>query len=57
MTDPVIIQSGFTYERTMITKHFEKNGAFDPFTRQEVDPKIMISNIFIKKATQDFLDQ
>jgi len=33
MEDPVIIQSGFTYERKAIAQHFSKNGAFDPVTR------------------------
>lgn len=55
MDDPVIIQSGFTYERKMIELHFEKNGTFDPVTRDEVDPSIMISNIYLKKAADDFL--
>ena len=39
----------------MITLHFEKNGYFDPVTRDEVDPKIMIPNIHLKKASDDFL--
>jgi len=33
MEDPVIIGSGFTYERSAILKHFEANGAYDPMTR------------------------
>ena len=55
MNDPVIIQSGFTYERKMILLHFYKNGNFDPITREEVDPMIMIGNIYLKKAADDFL--
>lgn len=34
MEDPVVIQSGHTYEKAMIEKHFKKNGATDPITRQ-----------------------
>ena len=34
MKDPVIIQSGHTYEKAMIEKHFRMLGAFDPVTRQ-----------------------
>ena len=33
MKDPVVIQSGHTYEKAMIEKHFKKNGATDPITR------------------------
>jgi hypothetical protein len=33
MEDPVIIQSGFTFERKCIETHFKMNGAFDPITR------------------------
>lgn len=55
MDEPVLLQSGFTYEKSEITKHFEKNGNFDPMTREEVDPKVLILNKQIKQATQDFL--
>ena len=33
MTDPVQVDSGFTYERAAITKHFKMNGNTDPMTR------------------------
>ena len=33
MEQPVIIQSGFTYEKKALMKHFETNGYFDPITR------------------------
>jgi len=57
MQDPVVIQSGHTYERDMISKHFKMNGAFDPITRQEVDPSVMIPNHMLKKASENFLTQ
>lgn len=57
MDEPVILQSGFTYEKAEISKHFEKNGNFDPMTREEVDPNVLILNKQIKQATQDFLMQ
>ena len=38
MDEPVILESGFTYEKAEIMKHFEKNGNFDPMTREEVNP-------------------
>lgn len=33
MEEPVIIQSGFTYEKKAIIKHFQINGCTDPITR------------------------
>ena len=39
----------------MIATHFEKNGAFDPVTRDIVDKNVMISNHHLKKASDDFL--
>jgi len=36
MHEPVILSSGFTYEKSAILKHFEVNGAFDPMTREPV---------------------
>jgi hypothetical protein len=33
MEDPVIIESGFTYEKKAILRHFQTNGNFDPITR------------------------
>ena len=33
MDEPVVIQSGHTYEKAMIIKHFSIQGAFDPVTR------------------------
>jgi len=48
MNDPVIIESGFTYEKEQIKKHFEMNGNFDPMTREEVNPTVLIINRNIK---------
>ena len=48
MEEPVVLQSGFTYEKEQILKHFEYNGNIDPMTREEVDPKILIENKNIK---------
>ena len=39
----------------MITLHFEKNGTFDPVTREVVNQTIMVPNIHLKKASDDFL--
>ena len=55
MDEPVVIQSGHTYEKAMIEKHFQMSGAFDPITRQQVDPNVLIPNHMLKKAGEDFL--
>ena len=31
------------------------SGAFDPITRQQVDPNVLIPNHMLKKAGEDFL--
>ena len=36
--------------------HFEKNGTFDPVTRDQVDKNIMVPNLHLKKASDDFLN-
>lgn len=55
MTEPVVLTSGFTYEKAQIIQHFRVNGNFDPLTREEVDPNLLIPNRNIKQATQEFL--
>ena len=55
MDEPVVIQSGFTYEKKMILLHFSNGNRFCPISRQDVDPNYMIPNHNIRKATEDFL--
>lgn len=55
MENPVILESGFTYEKREILRHFQYNGNIDPLTREEVDPRVLIPNKNIKQAIQDFL--
>jgi STIP1 family protein 1 len=55
MVEPVVISSGFTYEKSEIQKHFQINGNFDPLNREEVDGKLMITNFNIKHATEEYL--
>lgn len=54
MEDPVITDSGQTYERSAIEEHMERNGKTDPFTRQPIKGPLYPC-ITIKKAIQDFL--
>ena len=55
MEEPVILESGFTYEKEKILEHFQYNGSFDPITREKVNPEVLIFNKHIKQASQDFL--
>jgi hypothetical protein len=55
LCDPVVIESGFTFEREQIERHFQRNGASCPVTRQQVNPKLLIANQHIKQAATDFL--
>lgn len=55
MEEPVTLESGFTYEKESIIKHFETNGNFDPMTREDVNPAILIPNKSLKYASQDYL--
>ncbi|CDW77754.1 u-box domain protein [Stylonychia lemnae] len=57
MEQPVVIQSGFTYEKSAILKHFQINGNIDPITRQSVDPNILIPNHYLKQATEYYLER
>lgn len=54
MEDPVMTDSGQTYERQAIEFHLQKNGKADPFTRQPIKGPLY-PNISIRKAVQDFL--
>eukprot|EP01017_Pseudomicrothorax_dubius_P029229 TRINITY_DN3532_c0_g1_i3.p2 TRINITY_DN3532_c0_g1~~TRINITY_DN3532_c0_g1_i3.p2 ORF type:complete len:151 (+),score=36.70 TRINITY_DN3532_c0_g1_i3:793-1245(+) len=57
MERPAINQSGVTYEREILAKHYGANGEFDPITREKVDGNVMIPNYSIKAATNDFLER
>ena len=57
MIEPVLIESGHTYEKAMILEHFKKSGAIDPITGQEVNPQVIVPNHALKKASKDFLAQ
>jgi STIP1 family protein 1 len=56
MEDPVMTDSGQTYEREALELHIEKNGRTDPFTRQPIKGALY-PNVAIRKAVQDFLER
>ncbi|KAL9657176.1 hypothetical protein ABK040_011398 [Willaertia magna] len=47
MSNPVIIETGYTFERTEIEKWFENNNTC-PITQQELSSKLLIPNISLK---------
>ncbi|KAF8820423.1 tetratricopeptide repeat (TPR)-/ U-box domain-containing protein [Cardiosporidium cionae] len=56
MKDPVLTKSGVTYERAFIVEHLQRNGEFDPISRQRCKVADLIPNYAIKEATEYFLD-
>ena len=54
--DPVVLSSGFTYEREFIVSHFKHNGQNDPLTREEVNYKLF-PNKAMKAAVEGYLAQ
>jgi STIP1 family protein 1 len=53
--DPVLTPDGVTYERSVITEHLEKNGDFDPVTRNRLQLSDLRANLALKAATDEFL--
>ena len=56
MEDPVVTDSGQTYERTAIEQHIERNGKTDPLTRKPISGNLYPC-VSIKKAIDDFLER
>jgi hypothetical protein len=54
--DPVLLSSGHTYEREVITTHFEKNGFKDPMTGEAVNANI-VDNINLRQAIEDYIEK
>ena len=52
-TDPVIVNSGHTYERSYIMKIAENNGK-DPLTRETIKKDSLIGNYLVKKLIIEF---
>ncbi len=49
MEDPVVTESGQTYQRSAIEEHIQKNGKTDPLSRKPINGKLYPS-IGIKKG-------
>ena len=55
--DPVmVVESGHTYERSVILAHFRRNGAKDPFTRRALSSTKVMTNWAMRNVVQAWLD-
>eukprot|EP01071_Lankesteria_metandrocarpae_P009095 Lankesteria_metandrocarpae@DN5134_c0_g1_i2.p1 len=56
LSDPVTTPSGLTYERELLLKHIQRNGPFDPLTRETCNANDVRSCVCIQQAVEEFLD-
>jgi len=56
MVDPVITKTGKSYERAAILEHLRRHPT-DPLTREPLYPYDLRSNLDLKQACEEFLDQ
>jgi hypothetical protein len=56
MENPVVTETGHSYERDVLIEHLNKNGPIDPTTRKPISGKFY-PNLNVKKATEEFLLQ
>lgn len=52
--DPVVTQSGRSYERAWLNEHL-KTSSVDPFSRDTIDKDKIFPNIMLKAAAEDFI--
>ncbi|CAD8121055.1 unnamed protein product [Paramecium sonneborni] len=57
MDEPILLNSGLTYDKNSIQKHFKQNGYFDPITRESIDPLGLIQNIQLQQGIQGIQSQ
>lgn len=57
MLDPVIISSGYTYERSHIEAHFRSDNADrDLYINSRLDNRYIIPNFVVKTLTKQFVE-
>ena len=54
MFDPVVIQSGHTYERTVIAEWFARGNRYDPITLEDLESFEMFPNRILRKDIATF---
>ncbi|EMG48175.1 hypothetical protein G210_1304 [Candida maltosa Xu316] len=55
--DPVISPSGITYEKATLIDHLQKNGKFDPITRQALHEDQLYPNLIMKDTVEAYIEQ
>ena len=55
--EPVITPAGFSYERSALMEHLAKVGKFDPINRMPMTEQQVVSNIGLRNATLQYLDE
>ncbi len=55
MHDPVITKTGQSYDRATILEHLKRSQT-DPLTREPLRKEDLRSNVALKQACQEFLD-
>jgi len=54
--EPIILETGITYEKEMIQFHLNKNGNTDPVTRENLKNAPVIKNKSLQAATCNFIE-
>ncbi|CAD7697015.1 unnamed protein product [Ostreobium quekettii] len=55
--EPVCTPSGLSYERTALLEHLQKVGSFDPVSRDPCTADMIIPNLGLRDATQEYLEE
>ncbi|CAD8191682.1 unnamed protein product [Paramecium pentaurelia] len=50
MEEPILLNSGLSYDKSSIQQQFRQNGYIDPLTRQSIDPLSLIENIQLRNG-------
>lgn len=56
MRDPVIVESGISFERRSIEQWFRAGNKTCPVSRKRVSSQVMIDNVFLKSEIADWLE-
>ncbi|EGV62035.1 U-box-domain-containing protein [Yamadazyma tenuis] len=55
--DPVVTPGGITYEKAIILDHLDRNGNFDPITRETLKPAQLYPNLAVKNSITSLIGQ
>jgi len=57
MEEPVVAQSGMTYEKSALMDHLKRNRKTDPITRKPIDDEYIFENIALKQKIEEFVEK